>query len=176
MNWYMVSIIILSIYYYQSYEDKYILNVCPLGSRHDKYVENYYRNYTIKHAGDSGIDLVIPYNGILEPKSYTKINLDAIFVLTRNNKHVSYSYLLYARSSLALRQLVIPNGVGVIDAGFRGELSTIIYNPNNFTVKFTRGDKFAQICANDLSEIVVQINCNIPDFGTRGSNGFGSTS
>jgi len=89
--------------------------------------------------------------------------------------YISYSYYLYARSSLATIPLIMPNAVGIIDAGFRGKLSTIIYNPNEYDITFKKGDKFTQICANDLSEIKVKINCNIPDYGTRGSNSFGST-
>ncbi len=159
-------------YFHNNNNNNYILNVC---SSND-YVLEYYKNYTIKYKGDSGIDLVIPYDGILLPKSYTKIEHNATFVLTKKNKHIAYSYYLYARSSLSLMPLIIPNSVGVIDAGFRGKLTTIVYNPNEYNISYKQGNKFSQICASDLSEIIVKINCDVPNCGTRGYNGFGSTS
>ena len=70
----------------------------------------------------------------------------------------------------------MPNSVGIIDAGYRGKLTSIIYNPNEHNISFKQGNKFLQLCANDLSEIIVKINCDIPNYGTRGKNGFGSTS
>ena len=79
---------------FNDYESKtnYVLNVCSS----DEYVLNYYKNYLIKHKGDSGIDLVIPYNGTILPKSYLKIEHNATFVLTKLTKYKSYSYYLYA--------------------------------------------------------------------------------
>jgi dUTPase len=149
--------------------DQYVLNVCSSNI----HVNNYYQKWVVKHKGDSGVDVFIPYNGTLLPKSYTKIDYDAIFVITKNNKY--YSYYLYARSHLSLIPLIVINSVGVIDAGYRGKLSSIIYNPNDFNITFKQGDKYVQICANDLSELKVVNNCNIQNYGTRGIDGFGST-
>ena len=164
-----LSLIVLLIAFICHYNtNTYVLYVCPY---EDEYLYNYYHNYKTSHKGDSGIDIVIPYNGTLLPKTYTKINHNVSFVLTKiNNIYKSYSYYLYARSSLATIPLIMPNGVGIIDAGFRGNLSTIIYNPTDYNITFTKGDKFLQICANDLSEIIVKIKCDMSDYG------FGSTS
>jgi dUTPase len=172
MNYLIIFISTIILFDYLHSNNNYTLNVC---SSND-YVLKYYSNYSTKHKGDSGVDLVIPNNGIIFGNSYVKIDHEATFVLTKNNKYVSYSYYLYARSSLSTIPLIIPNSVGIIDAGFRGKLSTIIYNPNNHNITYKQGDKFSQICASDLSEIIVKINCDIPNFGTRGANGFGSTS
>jgi dUTPase len=177
----VIVLLIAFIFHYNT--DRYVLYVCPYD---DEYLYNYYHNYKTSHKGDSGVDIVISYNGTLLPKTYTKINHNVSFVLTKinnimyyilnDNMYKSYSYYLYARSSLSTIPLIMPNGVGIIDAGYRGKLSTIIYNPNEYNITFMKGDKYTQICADDLSEIIVKINCDMPDYGTRGMNGFGSTS
>jgi dUTPase len=177
----IVSFLIALFIKYLHTNNSYILNVC---SSND-FVIKHYSSYKTNYKGDSGIDLIVPYNGTIKAKSYAKIEHDATFILTKNSdlnvwnffeRERSYSYYLYARSSLSTIPLIIPNAVGIIDAGFRGKLSTIIYNPNEYDIMFKQGDKFSQVCANDLSEITVKINCGIPNYGTRGENGFGSTS
>ena len=155
-------------------QDKYVLHVCP-NSRED-YLIKYYGNYKNKHLGDSGIDIVIPQNITLNPNTYTNIQYLTKFVLTKNNYYRSYSYFLFARSSTSLYPLLFVNGVGIIDSGYRNELSSIIFNPNSHSIELKQGDKIMQICSSDLEEIKVIINCNVPNYGTRGTNGFGSTS
>lgn len=152
----------------------YVLHTC---SYDNNYLTNYYSKYQNMYLGDSGIDMVIPYNISISPYSYHKIEYYTRFVMTNNiNYHKSYSYYLYARSSLQKYPLIFVNGVGIIDAGYRGNLSSLVYNPNNFTVNLLHGYKIAQICANDLSDITVIVNCDVPSYGMRGSNGFGSSS
>lgn len=151
---------------------KYTLHVCP---HENQYLKKYYGNYKTKHLGDSGVDIVIPYNLTIEPYSYETIYYDTQFVMTKYNYYKSYSYFLFARSSMSNYPLHYVNSVGIIDAGFRGNLTSKIYNPTNKKININIGRKLLQICANDLSEINVIVNCNIPIYGSRGSNGFGST-
>ena len=167
---YYITIVLISIFYYFSSNNNYVLNVCPYN---DDYLEKYYKNYKNKHIGDSGIDIVTPYQILLKPKTYTKVEYYTSFRLTKNN--IPKSYYLYPRSFLSKYPLVYLNGVGIIDAGFNGNLSSIIYNPNDYNITFRKGTKFVQICAEDLSEIIVKVNCDVKQYGTRGSNGFGST-
>ena len=167
-------LIILAIISKYTYQDKYVLHVCP--NVNNDYLTKYYANYKNKHLGDSGIDIVIPNNIVLKPNSYTDIQYLTKFVLTKNNYYKSYSYFLFARSSTSIYPLIFVNGVGVIDAGYRNVLSSIIFNPNNHSIELKQGDKIMQICSNNLEEIKVIINCNVPNYGTRGVNGFGSTS
>jgi dUTPase len=157
-----------------SSRDKYILHVCPNDGEH--FLTNYYTNYKNKHLGDSGVDIMIPYNVSLNPQTYTNVEYLTKFVLTKNNYYKSYSYFLFARSSTSKYPLIFVNGVGIIDAGYRNTLSSIIFNPNNYTVELKQGDKIMQICSGDLEEIKVILNCDVPNYGTRGTNGFGSTS
>ena len=49
---------------------------------------------------------------------------------------------LYLRSSLGAKGLILPNGVGVIDIDYEGELKMIIHNPitNNAEIQLTQQD------------------------------------
>lgn len=185
--YFMTSFILLmsiSTYFYMvptTTEQKFILNTC---SYQNNYLTNYYLNYKTKHLGDSGIDLVIPYNTTIQSKSYQIISYHTQFVMTKQSQFImyqdkdvkSYSFFLFPRSSMQNYPLIYVNGVGIIDAGFRGNLSSMIYNPNNYAIELFQGTKLVQICANDLSEIIVKVNCDVGNYGTRGLNSFGSTS
>lgn len=53
---------------------------------------------------------------------------------------------LYSRSGLgAATGLTVAQGVGVIDADYRGELKVYMLNTSNKTIRVTRGDRIAQI-------------------------------
>ena len=148
----------------------FILHVCPQNSTKD-----YYQTYRQAHIGDSGVDLVVPYDVVIAPHSFENINYMTQFVLTKNKMIPSYSYYLFARSSLSHQGMIFVGGTGIIDAEFRGNLSSLIYNLKNTSSYIKKGDRLVQICAHDLSKIVVVVNCNVPTYGTRGNKGFGST-
>ena len=86
-------------------------------------------------------------------------------------KHVG---LLFARSSLSKRGLLMANGVGVIDSGYTGEVMVPLHNVNGRAEAVERGERIAQL---------VVLKCELPLFaqverlpGTeRGEGGFGST-
>lgn len=160
-------------YNYITVHQSYVLHTC---SYDDNFLTNYYHHYKNRHLGDSGIDLMIPHDINIPPLSYQKIDYYTQFVMTNSwNYDKSYSYFLFARSSMQNIPLIFVNGVGIIDAGFRGNLSSFVYNPTNYNILLVKGQKIVQICGHDLSEIKVIVNCNIKSYGTRGSNGFGST-
>lgn len=53
---------------------------------------------------------------------------------------------LYSRSGLgAAKGLTVAQGVGVIDADYRGELKVYMLNTSKETIRITRGDRIAQI-------------------------------
>ena len=82
--------------------------------------------------------------------------------------------LVFARSSLGLKKLIIPNSVGVIDSDYRGEIKVPLMYFGDEDISIEIGQRIAQgmlvkvtqanlIIKNSLSETV------------RGSGGFGST-
>jgi len=80
-----------------------------------------------------------------------------------------------ARSGLALKKgLALANGVGTIDADYRGEVGVIVVNLGAEPVTIERGERIAQLVVAPVVRAVFEI---APDLnGTaRGAGGFGST-
>jgi dUTPase len=166
---FLLFVIILKLY---NQSNQYVLNVC---SHNNDFLNHYYSHYKNKYLGDSCVDLLIPTNYTLLPQTYTTVDYQTSFVMTKNEALRSYSYYIYARSSMSKYPLIYVNGVNIIDAGYRGNLSTLIFNPNSDPISLTQGNRIAQICAPDLSEIKVINNCQVPSYGDRGHRAFGSS-
>jgi dUTPase len=99
-------------------------------------------------------------------------------------------FYLYPRSSISKTRMRLANSVGIIDAGYRGDLiaavdtigvfgSTDIWNVWKETLSpIKKYDRYFQVCAPDLSPFLVHIVPNETDLGrptARGTGGFGST-
>jgi dUTP pyrophosphatase len=80
-----------------------------------------------------------------------------------------------ARSGLALKKgLALANGVGTIDADYRGEVGVVVVNLGTEPVTLARGDRVAQLVIAPVARGVFE---DAPDLGgtARGAGGFGST-
>lgn len=92
-------------------------------------------------------------------------------------RHVSY--YLYSRSSTATKtSLRLSNSVGIIDSGYRGEITAVFDNLDKSSYNISKYQRLVQICPPDLSyPLKIQITqnpfCN--DVHSRGDNGFGSS-
>ena len=99
-------------------------------------------------------------------------------------------FYLYPRSSISKTRMRLANSVGIIDAGYRGDLiaavdtiglfgSTDIWHIWKETLSpINKYDRYFQVCAPDLSPFLVHIVMNEADLGqptARGTGGFGST-
>ena len=87
---------------------------------------------------------------------------------------------MFPRSSISKGKLRLANSIGVIDAGYRGNLMSMFDVINNNGEDFwgTRYDRYMQICAPSLMPIVVYIVNSIDELGvktSRDTGGFGST-
>lgn len=83
--------------------------------------------------------------------------------------------LLAIRSSMAAkRRFMMANGVGIIDADFRGEIGVIIYNaaPEAQTI-----EKYQRIAQMVISPFYMgtPVSCEDLSETTRGAGGYGST-
>lgn len=79
------------------------------------------------------------------------------------------------RSGLALKHnIMLTNSPGTIDAGYRGEVGVIMFNPGPETFAVARGDRIAQMVICKLPEVKLspaeQLSAT-----DRGDGGFGST-
>ena len=80
-----------------------------------------------------------------------------------------------ARSGLALKKgLALANGVGTIDADYRGEVGVLVVNLGAEPVTLARGDRIAQLVIAPVARAIFEGAADLVDTA-RGSGGFGST-
>ena len=132
-------------------------------------VRKMYENHSHFHQGDSGLDVYIVENQIINPKETVRIKL-GIFCENLDGE----SYFLMPRSSISKTPLRLANAVGLIDAGYRGEIMAAVDNIKDISYKVEMGQRLFQIVAMDGSSIQFDISYNLSD-SARGKGGFGST-
>jgi dUTP pyrophosphatase len=157
----------------------------------DSNLQSLYSNKSESHKGDSGIDLYTPEEVIFLPGETKLINLQIKCQMIDNITENDVSYYLYPRSSISKTPLRLANSVGIIDAGYRGNIMvalTYIPTTNHFMEingnghldlddnKFVlaAGTRIVQICSGDLTPVNYKLK-NELTHTDRGENGFGST-
>ena len=121
------------------------------------------------HEHDAGADLRASEGVFIGSGRFAKVS-----TVVRVSIHEGCVGLLAARSSLCWRGLLMANGVGIIDAGFTGEIKVPLYNAGNTPSNVLAGERIAQL---------IIVPCELPAFRRvdeleeteRGEGGFGST-
>ena len=145
-------------------------------------VKSYYKNHSSYNKGDSGLDLFVPED--IEVKCGETVFVDLQIkceLLDKENKNISY--YLYPRSSISKTPLILANSVGIIDAGYRGNIKAAVkyipsfddirYNDRpTYTIK--KGTRLFQLCSPDLKELKFKLTNTLSET-SRGEGGFGST-
>ena len=86
-----------------------------------------------------------------------------------------YGAFLFARSGLAIKSGVKPrNGVGVVDADYRGEIRVGLENLSGVAFRVEPGDRIAQMVILRVDEAEIEEVEELSDTA-RGGGGFGST-
>lgn len=86
-----------------------------------------------------------------------------------------YAGFVLPRSGHAKRSGVgVVNSPGLIDSGYRGEVSVLLINHGNDPVTFRKGDRIAQLVVLPIPEVEWD-EVDELDETTRGEGGFGST-
>jgi dUTP pyrophosphatase len=86
-----------------------------------------------------------------------------------------YEAQVRARSGLALKKgLALANGVGTIDADYRGEVGVIVVNLGAEPVTIARGERIAQLVVAPVARAVFA-RADVLEESARGGGGFGST-
>ena len=150
------------------------LKIKPLNDN----VKMMYSSHGTFNQGDSGLDLFCPETITINPGETIcidlQINCEAFGGLMGDNTN-NISYYMYPRSSMGSRTpLRLSNSVGIIDAGYRGNLCAYVDNIKTFPYTVNRGDRLVQICAPNLEAISFSIVNQISE-SQRGVGGFGST-
>ena len=128
-----------------------------------------YENHGHFHEGDAGLDLYIISKQTIKPYESTLIHL-GISCENLENK----PYMLMPRSSIAKTPLRLSNSIGLIDAGYRGEIMAAVDNIKNIPFTLEVGQRLFQLVGMDGSEINFELVENLST-SSRGSGGFGST-
>ena len=146
------------------------------------------------HSRDAGFDLTA--TSIKKTENYIQYGTDIAFDIPEG-----YVGLIFPRSSVTKKELMLKNSVGVIDSGYQGEIMFRFYlvvpteikmlksyNPEtnkyeniqgidilNKTVDFYEiGDRIGQIVFQKLPEIELELTTEFEET-ERGEGGFGST-
>jgi dUTP pyrophosphatase len=83
--------------------------------------------------------------------------------------------LVFPRSSIRNTELILSNSVGVIDAGYRGELQATFIKLNGLdSIAYNVGDRVCQIIIVPHPVVQLQVVDELSE-SARGIGGFGST-
>lgn len=120
--------------------------------------------------GDAGMDLYARVEARIAPGERQLVPNGIAIALP-----VGYVALAVPRSGFALKQGgTLLNSPGVIDAGYRGEICSIVHNSGTEMLVISRGERIAQLLVLRLPELAITEVEELP--GThRGAGGFGST-
>lgn len=122
------------------------------------------------HPGDGGVDLYAREAARLGPGDRAVVATGIAVAIP--DGHAGW---VTPRSGLAARHgISVVNGPGLVDAGYRGEISVILVNLSEEVFLINRGDRIAQLV---VVPVVAQEFVVVEDLEatTRGSGGFGST-
>ena len=120
--------------------------------------ERAYLEHSSYHEGDSGLDLFCPETITINPGETVKINLQInCEALHDTIENTNVSYYLYPRSSIIKTPLRLANSVGIIDAGYRGDIIACVDNIKSESYTINKGDRLFQICSGNLEPIQFQL-------------------
>ena len=144
-------------------------------------VQQYYLDYNNTHEDDSGVDIVCPFRLAVSVYDVKVIDFKIRCAMVKNHKYNNdlTGYYLYPRSSISNTPLMLANHVGIIDAGYRGNLKAKVRclpRANACSDKYIieENTRLFQLCAPDLSQLTVKVVDKLPN-SDRGACGFGST-
>ncbi len=125
-----------------------------------------------RHAGDAGYDLTARCATRLEPGGGRALVPTGIAIAIPDG----YAGFVQPRSGLALRHgVTCLNTPGLIDAGYRDEISVLLVNLDPATpFDVERGDRIAQLVIQRVEEVAWEPVDSLDD-STRGTGGWGST-
>ena len=122
------------------------------------------------HEDDAAYDLRSRVDVTLPPGKVTLVPTGL-----RMELPAGYEAQVRPRSGLALKHSIgVLNSPGTIDAGYRGEVSSILFNFGDEPFTVHRGDRISQMVIAALTEVRMVEAENLSETA-RGAGGFGST-
>lgn len=122
------------------------------------------------HACDAGLDLVCAEDLTLKPNEVVLAPTGIAVAIPEG-----YVGLLFPRSGMASKKrITLANSVGVIDAGYRGEIKAALVNESGSIVHIDANTRIAQLVISPIVTPEINIVKDL-DETDRGAGGFGSS-
>lgn len=122
------------------------------------------------YEGDAGMDLALSHD-LTVPVGAHRMGDTGVHVAIPEG-HVG---MLFVRSSTGIkRNLVLSNGTGIIDSGFRGSIKISLHNTGDTTQHIEAGDYIAQLVTIPIATNEIAEARQLPP-SERGTNGIGSS-
>jgi dUTP pyrophosphatase len=123
------------------------------------------------HAGDAGLDLSSAIDVEVGPGDRALVPTGLAVAIPEG-----FAGLVLPRSGLASRHgLTLANAPGLIDTGYRGEVTCAVVNlDRERSVAIRRGDRVAQLVIVAIPEVAPEWVDELPE-SARGEGGFGSS-
>ena len=132
-------------------------------------IHSMYNDHNHFHQGDAGLDLFIIKDKIIESGATDRIHLG---ISCENLEQKPY--LLMARSSISKTPLRLSNSVGLIDAGYRGEIMAAVDNIKDYSYTVEKGQRLFQLVSMSGEAVHFTLVDRLSDT-SRGDGSFGST-
>jgi dUTP pyrophosphatase len=125
----------------------------------------------IAHPGDAGVDLSAAVDCVLGPGDRALVGTGVAIALP-----AGYFALVLPRSGLAAKHgITLVNSPGLIDSGYRGEISVVVLNTDkDAEFRISAGDRIAQLVVMPATAWHTLSVETLPG-SHRGDRGFGST-
>ena len=137
-----------------------------------------YENHSEYHEGDSGLDLFVQGEVVVPAKALgfkidMMISCEAFTDITKQGGNVAY--YLWPRSSMGAKTpLRLSNSMGLIDAGYRGNIIALVDNLSESDYKVMPGSRLVQIVSPHAKSITFELVNSLSET-SRGTGGLGST-
>ncbi len=141
------------------------LNIRPFSME----VKAFYEHHGHFHDGDAGLDLFVVHEQVIPAGTTCHIHFQIACETVPPQP-----YLLMPRSSIAKTGLRMSNSIGLIDAGYRGEIMAAVDNIRSTDEMISPGQRLFQLVAMDGSPIHFSLVDTLSET-SRGTGGFGST-
>ena len=124
------------------------------------------------HKDDAGFDLYFPTKQTIYSGETTLLKFD--IACEMHDDYLPTSYMLVPRSSICKTPLRMANSIGIIDAGYRGEIIAAVDNISKKSYTISPGERLFQLVHPTLYPINASLVDELSDT-ERGEGGFGST-